>query len=106
MTLARLATMGLGAGQARRLTLLETLPAVLVAGLAGAACALILVPLTAPALDLSVFTGSAAPVPLRPDFGALGIPIAGLAVIAVATLLLQIQVERHRGVTTALRVGQ
>jgi putative ABC transport system permease protein len=106
MTLTRLATMGLGAGQARRLTLLETLPAVLVAGLAGVACALILVPLTAPVLDLSVFTGSAASVPLRPDFGALGIPIAGLVVIAVVTLLLQIRVERHRGVASALRVGQ
>jgi putative ABC transport system permease protein len=106
MTLARLATMGLGPGQARRLTLLETLPAVLAAGLAGAACALILIPLTGPVIDLSAFTGSLASVPLRPDFGALGLPVAGLAVIAVATLLLQIRLERHRGVATALRVGE
>jgi putative ABC transport system permease protein len=106
MTLARLATMGLDTGQARRLTLLETLPAVLAAGLAGVVCALALVPLTAPVIDLSVFTGSAAPVPLRPDFAALGLPVAGLVVIAVLTLLLQIRVERYRGVATALRAGQ
>jgi putative ABC transport system permease protein len=106
MTLARLATMGLGRGQAGRLTLLETLPAVLAAGLAGAACALVLVPLTAPVLNLSVFTGTSAAVPLKPDFSALGLPVAGLVIIAVATLLLQIRVERHRGVTTALRAGQ
>jgi putative ABC transport system permease protein len=106
MTLARLATMGLGRGQARRLTLLETLPAVLAAGLAGAACALVLVPLTAPVLNLSVFTGTSAAVPVKVDFSALGLPVAGLIVIAVATLLLQIRVERHHGVTSALKAGQ
>jgi putative ABC transport system permease protein len=106
MTLARLATMGLGSGQARRLTLLETLPGVLAAAIAGAGCALVLVPLTAPLLDLSVFTGSGAGVPVRPDFGALGLPVAGLIVIAVGALLLQIRVERQRGVVSALRVGQ
>jgi putative ABC transport system permease protein len=106
MTLARLATMGLGTGQARRLTLMETLPGVLAAALAGVASALVLVPLTGPVLNLSVFTGSAAPVPIRPGWAALGVPIAGLAGLAVATLLLHIRVERRRGVTAAMRVGQ
>jgi putative ABC transport system permease protein len=106
MTLARLATMGLRTGQARRLTLMETLPAVLAAALAGVACALVLVPLTSPVLNLSVFTGSAAPVPIRPGWAALGVPIAGLVGLAVATLLLHIQVERRRGVAAAMRVGQ
>ncbi len=106
MTLARLATMGLGTGQTRRLTLMETLPGVLAAALAGVGCALVLVPLTGPVLNLSVFTGSAAPVPIRPGWVALGLPIAGLAALAVATLLLHVRVERRRGVTAALRVGQ
>jgi putative ABC transport system permease protein len=106
MTLARLATMGLRTGQARRLTLMETLPAVLGAALAGVACALVLVPLTGPVLNLSVFTGSAVPVPIRPGWAALGVPIAGLVGLAVATLLVHIQVERRRGVGPAMRVGQ
>ncbi|HEX4064304.1 MAG TPA: hypothetical protein VHY58_25115 [Streptosporangiaceae bacterium] len=105
MTLARLATMGLAAGQARRLTLLETLPAVAAAALAGAGCALILVPLTGPILDLSAFTGSPATIPVHPDLTALVLPVAGLIILAAATLLLHIRIERHRGLTTALRTG-
>jgi putative ABC transport system permease protein len=60
LTLARLATMGLGPGQARRLVVAEALPPVLAAAVAGVACALALAPLLAPELDLSAFTGSAA----------------------------------------------
>jgi putative ABC transport system permease protein len=96
--------MGIGAGQARRLTMLETLPAVLAATVAGAGCALVLVPLTGPALDLSVFTGSGASVPVRPDLVALGLPAAGLVVLAVGTLMFPIWSGRRRGVTGALRV--
>jgi putative ABC transport system permease protein len=106
MTLARLATMGLGTGQARRLTLMETLPAVLAAALAGVASALVLVPVTGPVLNLSVFTGSPVPVPIRPGWAALGVPLAGLVGLTVATLLLHIRTERRRGVTAAMRVGQ
>ncbi|HEY3732567.1 MAG TPA: FtsX-like permease family protein [Streptosporangiaceae bacterium] len=104
-TLARLATMGLGAGQARRLTMLETLPGVLAAAAAGMGCALALAPLTGPILNLTVFTGSGARVPVRPDFAALGLPVAGLILLAVGTLLIQIRMARRRGVTSALRLG-
>jgi len=103
-TLARLATMGLATGQARRLTLLETLPAVLAAVVAGACCALLLAPVAGPALQLSVFTGSAAHVPVRPDLLALLVPAAGLLVLATGTLFFQVWSGRRRGVTTALRV--
>ncbi|HEY2549519.1 MAG TPA: FtsX-like permease family protein [Streptosporangiaceae bacterium] len=105
-TLARLATMGLGAGQARRLTMLETLPGVLAAAAAGTGCALALAPLTGPILNLAVFTGSGARVPVRPDFAALGLPVASLIVLAVGTVLVQIRMARRRGVTSALRLGQ
>jgi putative ABC transport system permease protein len=105
LTLARLATMGLATGQARRLTLLETLPAVVAAALAGAGCALVLVPLTGPILDLSAFTGSPAAVPVHPDLTALALPVAGLIILAAATLSLHTRIERHRGLTTALRTG-
>ena len=46
-TLARLATMGVDAGQARRLVLVEKAPALLAAAVAGTACALVLPALTA-----------------------------------------------------------
>jgi putative ABC transport system permease protein len=105
-TLARLATMGLGPGQARRLTLLETLPAVLAAAIAGVASAWALAPLTGSVLNLSVFTGSSASVPVKPDFVALGLPVLGLVVLAIVVLLAEIRAARRRGVTGSLRLGQ
>jgi len=86
--------------------MLETLPAVLAAAVAGAGCAWALVPLTGPVLNLAVFTGSAASVPVRPDFTALGLPVAGLVALSVGTLLFQIQAAHRSGVTAALRLGQ
>ena len=41
----------------------------------GLACGLALPWLVGPALDLSVFTGTGTPVPLRPDWAALGLPV-------------------------------
>jgi putative ABC transport system permease protein len=105
-TLARLATMGLGPGQARRLTLLETLPAVLAAAIAGVASAWALAPLTGSVLNLSVFTGSSASVPVKPDFVALGLPVLGLVALAVVVLLAEIRAAGRRGVTGSLRLGQ
>jgi hypothetical protein len=81
LALARLAVMGLSAGQARRMILLEALPAVLAAG---AVCGWALAPLTGSALDLSVFTGGTATVPVRVDAGVLVIPSAGLVVLVRA----------------------
>lgn len=104
LTLARLSTMGLSAGQGRRLVIAEALPPVLAAAAAGAACALALVPLLAPVLDLSVFTGSGAPVPVRADLAALAIPAAGLVILAVATLSAQALASR-RAAASALRIS-
>ncbi len=105
LTLARLSTMGLGAGQGRRLVIAEALPPVLAAGAAGIACALALVPLLAPVLDLSVFTGSGVPVPVRADLAALVIPAAGLVILAVATLSAQALLASRRGAASALRIS-
>jgi putative ABC transport system permease protein len=87
--LARLAAMGLTAGQARRMVVLEALPVVLAAVAAGAACGWLLAPLTGPALDLSVFTGGAVGVPIRADLTSLALPAAGLLVLALAVLSVQ-----------------
>jgi putative ABC transport system permease protein len=105
LTLARLSTMGLGSGQGRLLVITEALPPVLAAAAAGAACALVLVPLLGPVLDLSVFTGSGAAVPVRADLVALAIPAVGLIVLGVATLSAQAFLASRRGATSALRIS-
>jgi len=105
LTLARLSTMGLGAGQGRLLVITEALPPVLAAAVAGAVCALALVPLLGPVLDLSVFTGSGAAAPVRADLAALAIPAAGLVVLGVATLSAQAFLASRRGAASALRIS-
>jgi putative ABC transport system permease protein len=103
-TLARLATMGLGQGQRARLVLLEVLPGVLAAAVAAVACGLALPKIVAPAVNLSVFTGSSAAVPLSPDVVSLAGPLAGLAV--AAALVLGIEIRARRKVVATLRGGE
>jgi putative ABC transport system permease protein len=105
-TLARLATMGLGPGQRIRVVALELLPAVIAAALAAWACALVLPPVVRPVIDLSVFTGSNAAVPLVPDVAAVALPLAGLVVLAALALGIEIWAARRRGVASSLRVGE
>jgi hypothetical protein len=92
----------MGHEQATRLVLLEALPAVMVAVAAGAACALALPPLVGSALDLSVFTGSGAPVAVRPDWVSLGVPAAAL-LLAVGALAAEARRLSRRGVARMLR---
>jgi putative ABC transport system permease protein len=103
-TLARLATMGLGEGQRARLVLLEELPAIIAAAVAAVASALVLPRIVAPAINLSVFTGSSAGVPVVPDVASLALPIAGLIVVTAVTLTIEIRVRR--GVVATLRGGE
>ena len=105
LTLARLTTMGLEQGRLIRLVLGETLLAVVAAVAAGAACALALPALTSPALNLSVFTGSSAPVPIAPDLAALAVPAAGLAVLTAVAVVAETRLLRHRDVPGLLRIG-
>ena len=105
LALIRLATMGLAARQARAAAMAEALPAVLAAAVAGAACTGLLALLVGPALDLSVFTGSGAQVPVRADLGTLAVPAGALAVLGVVTLAAEVTVARRRGLARALRLG-
>lgn len=105
MTLARLSTMGMEQGRLVWLVLGEALFAVLAALAAGAACAAALPALTAPVLDLSVFTGSAAPVPIAPDLAALAVPAAGLVVLAAVAVVTETRLLRRRGASSLLRIG-
>lgn len=116
-TLARLATMGLGERQRARIVAVEVLPAVIAAGLAAWACALVLPRVVGPAINLSVFTSTplsvplapgvsfSATAPLVPDVASLALPLAGLVVLAGLALWIEIRSRRRRRVTAALRVG-
>jgi putative ABC transport system permease protein len=106
MTLARLATMGLGPAQSRRITVVETLPAIVAATVGGAACALALVPLVGPAVDLAAFAGIPVTVALHANLVAIVATAAGLVLLAWVTLAVQSRLARGRGTTQALRVGE
>jgi putative ABC transport system permease protein len=105
MTLTRLATMGLGRGQTRRLVLVETLPLVLAATVGGVASAWALAPLVAPSISLASLTGSGAGVPVRIEPLPLAACAAGLVLLAAGVLAAQFALARRRGVARALRVG-
>ena len=104
-TLARLATMGLGEGQRAWVVALEVLPAVTAAAVAAWACALALPRILAPDINLAVFTGSPAAVPLAADAASVAVPLAGLAALAALALGIEIRSGRRRG-AAALRVGE
>jgi putative ABC transport system permease protein len=101
-TLARLAVMGYQ--RDTRFVLVNALPALLAAAAAAIACTLTLPTLVGSALNLSVFTGSSAPVQFRPDLMALCLPGAAILVLAVLALTLQTRRPRH-GATGMLRAG-
>lgn len=92
------------AGQAQRLVLVEKAPALLAAAAAGTACALVLPALTDGALNLSVFTGAGYPVPVRADWTALAVPVAGLLLAAFLAAALAARTWRGTGVARALRI--
>ena len=99
--LARLRVLGLGRGQGRLLLATEALPPVLAAMAGGLACAWLLGPLIGPALNLSVFTGSAAGVAVRPGFAALAWPAAVLLGLAAAALAVQAGLAARRSPAAA-----
>jgi putative ABC transport system permease protein len=102
---ARLAAMGLGGWQARRVAVLEGLPATLAAAGAGTVCGWALAPLTGPAIDLSVFTAGDASVPIRADPAVLAVPAAGLVLLVLAALAVHATAARRRGLARALRAS-
>jgi putative ABC transport system permease protein len=101
VTTARLATMGLAEGQRVRLVALEVVPSIAASAVAAAACAIALPRLVAPVIDLSVFTHSYAPVPLRADFASFLLPLAGL--LAITIIALAYEVRSGRGVAVTMR---
>jgi putative ABC transport system permease protein len=105
-TLARLEAMGLSAGQARWLVMVEMLPEILVATACGAGCAWALAILVGPDLNLAPFTGTGAAVPVRAEPVTLVLAAAGLLVVALVTVTSQVVVAGRRGAARALRIGE
>jgi len=101
LTLARLNVMG--HSQDSWFALLCGLPAVLMAIIAAAVCALILPGLVGSDLDLSAFTGSGAPVPLRPGLNTFGEAAAIAVLVAGAALVAESRKSRRSGITGVLR---
>jgi putative ABC transport system permease protein len=84
---AWLGALGMTGRQTRRLAMLDALPLVLIAVLGAEVAAVVLAQLVAPALDLSVFTGSSAAVPVRPDLLAMTVPaMAAIALVVIITI--------------------
>ena len=96
LTLARMSTMGLSAGQSRQIAVLEAVPQLLAVLVGGTATAAVLGPLLGPALNLSVFTGSPSSVPVRIDPVWLAASAACLLVLAIGTLTSQTAVTSHQ----------
>ena len=103
LTTARLAAMGLTERQRVRLVAVEVLPSIAASAAAAAACAVALPRLVAPVINLSVFTHSAAPVPLRPDFVSFILLLAVLLAITIIALAYEIRSGRGRGVAGTMR---
>jgi putative ABC transport system permease protein len=109
LTLARLATMGLGRGQAQRLVVAETMPQVLAAPAGGVAATVALAPLIAPSISLSAFTGSAgsaAGAGIRTELLPLAACGTGLILLSVVALAAQFLIAQGRGVAQPLRVTE
>jgi putative ABC transport system permease protein len=101
LTLAELTVMG--HERETGLVMAEAMPAVIAAMVAGAACALALPHVVGSSIDLSAFTGTNAPVQFQPDALALGLPAAGICLLALAVLTGQARGLRRRGITGRLR---
>jgi putative ABC transport system permease protein len=103
---AWLAALGMTGRQARRLAMLDALPLVLIAVLGAEVAAAVLAQAIAPALDLSVFTGSSTAVPVRVDAVSMIAPAAAaIALVAVITAA-QNALTRRRTKTGVLRLDE
>jgi len=105
LAMARLAALGLADGQRVLLAAFEVLPSVAASAVAAVACAVALPRIVAPAINLSVFTQSQAPVPLRPDVASFVLPLAGILVVTVIALANEIRSGRGHSVAATLRAS-
>jgi putative ABC transport system permease protein len=103
---AWLTALGLTRRQARRLAMLDALPLALIAVVGAVLAGAALGPIISPAVNLSVFTGSTAAVPVRPDVLALVIPAAGVIIGVSVITAAQSALTRRRTRTGVLRLDE
>lgn len=103
---AWLGALGMTSRQARRLAMLDALPLVLIAVLGAEVAAAVLAGTVAPALDLSVFTGSSAAVPVRVDAVSMIAPAVAAIVLVVVITAAQNTLTRRRTKTGVLRLDE
>ena len=103
---AWLTALGMTSRQARRLAVLDVLPLVLIAVVGAMLAGSVLAQIVAPAIDLSVFTGSTAAVPVTPDLVALTAPAAGAVVLVAVITAAQSALTRRRTTTGVLRLDE
>ncbi|MFI6944338.1 FtsX-like permease family protein [Streptomyces sp. NPDC050418] len=107
---ARLRTMGLGRGQARKLLVLEALPQALLAAVGGVLVALAAMELIAPGLDLGQIAlatqaNAFGDVQLRMDSWSLLVPAALVVLLATGVALVQAWWTARQTSLTELRAG-
>jgi putative ABC transport system permease protein len=103
---AWLTALGMTGRQARRLAVLDSLPLVLIAVVGALLAGSVLAQVVAPAIDLSVFTGSTAAVPVSTDLLALAAPAAGAVVLVALITAAQSVLTRRRTTTGVLRLDE
>lgn len=103
--LAILRTLGLSRREATRLTLLEHAPPLLIALPLGIALGIGVAVAVAPALNLGALSGSSGEIPLIVDWPALAVVSLGLALLAVAAVVLGAWLARREAITNALRMA-
>jgi putative ABC transport system permease protein len=101
-----LRTLGLTRSQAVGLMVVEQVPGVVVALVAGVGLGIAVAALSEPGLDLKAFTGATIPVVLRVDWPAVILIGLGLAAVVAVAVALTALLNRRRNLGTALRVGE
>ncbi|HEX5395744.1 MAG TPA: FtsX-like permease family protein, partial [Candidatus Limnocylindria bacterium] len=104
--LAFLRTLGLSRRQAVGLMVLEQVPGVVVALLAGVGLGIAVAALIEPGLDLKAFTGATVPVVMRIDPTSVALIGLGLALVVAAAVVVAAALGRRRNLGSALRVGE
>lgn len=100
-----LRTLGLSAGQAQRLTVLEISPMIVLTALAGLALGLGLPAALGPGVDLSSYTGDLAVGNYDLDLLTPTLLAAGLTAVAVGGAYVHTAISRRRSLGSVLRVG-
>ena len=103
MTATRLAALGMARRQAFVLGLTDAIPLLAIAVIGTVASSWLLAEVIGPVLGLSVFTGSSGSLALRPTWPALVVPLAGVAVLAVAFLTIDGILSGRREIGAELR---